>query len=102
MDVQLLYFDGCPNHTEALDNLQRLLTEAGWQGAVEQVNVASTEAAERLEFRGSPTVLLDGVDPFLDPNAPVGLSCRVYRSDEGFQGTPPVADLRNAIWHHLD
>jgi hypothetical protein len=33
-----------------------------------------------LRFRGSPAVLITGREPFLDGDAPVGLSCRVYRT----------------------
>ncbi len=39
-----------------------------------------------MQFRGSPTVLVDGWDPFLDPASPVGLSCRVYRTEDGVTG----------------
>lgn len=101
MDVALLYFDGCPNHGAALASLQRLLDEAGWVGAVETVRVESPEEAKRLGFRGSPTILLDGTDPFFDAEVPVGLACRVYRTETGLQGVPPVGALREAIAQHL-
>ena len=83
MDVSLLYFDGCPNHDATLILLQGLLADAGWDGNVELINVDSQERAEELSFRGSPTVLIDGDDPFFDTEALVGLSCRIYATDEG-------------------
>jgi hypothetical protein len=46
-------------------------------------------------------VWLDGVDPFLDPEAPVGLSCRIYATESGYQGTPPEQELRTAIAHRI-
>jgi hypothetical protein len=97
MDVSLLYFDGCPNRHEALTQLEALLTEAGWVRSVELVNIDSPERATQTHLRGSPTVWLDGIDPFLDVNAPVGLSCRIYLTAAGYQGTPPVEELRSAI-----
>ena len=97
MEVSLLYFDGCPNHHATMALLETLLEEADWVGTVRLVNVESPERAEELSFRGSPTVLLDGVDPFLDHEAPVGLSCRLYAADSGYQGTPPESELRAAI-----
>ncbi len=97
MDVSLLYFDGCPNHHAALALLETLLAEAGWSGTIQFVNVDSPERAEDLNFRGSPTVLINGDDPFLDTEAPVGLSCRIYPTDEGYRGTPPKRELRAAI-----
>lgn len=101
MDVSLLYFDGCPNHHTALALLESLLNEADWNGTIQLVNVESPERAEELNFRGSPTVLFDGVDPFLDTEAPVGLSCRIYPTDEGYRGTPPERELRAAIAHSI-
>jgi hypothetical protein len=38
-------------------------------------------------------MLINGVDPFADPDAPVGLSCRVYRTDDGPAGSPTVEQL---------
>lgn len=97
MDVALLYFDGCPSHHDTLALLEALLSEAKWDGEIQLVSVDSQEQAEALSFRGSPTVLIDGGDPFLDGDAPVGLSCRVYPTDRGYQGIPPEAELRAAI-----
>ena len=59
----------------------------------------STRRSEQKSwgFRGSPTVLINGGDPFLDTDAPVGLSCRIYPTDKDFQGTPPEEALRAAI-----
>jgi hypothetical protein len=101
MHVSLLYFDGCPNHHATQVLLDALLDEAGWDGTIQMINVDSPERAEALEFRGSPTVLINGDDPFLDTDAPVGLSCRIYPIDGGFRGTPPEQALRAAIAHGI-
>ncbi|MCW2671965.1 MAG: thioredoxin family protein [Frankiales bacterium] len=93
MDVRLLYFDGCPNWREADQRLHQAMRQAGVATTVERVIVSSPEDAERLSFRGSPTVLVDGVDPFADPTAPVGLSCRVYQTPDGLRGSPTVEQL---------
>ena len=60
---------------------------------VEHRQVTTPEQAQSTGFRGSPTVLVDGRDPFADPDAPVGLSCRVYRTDAGLAGAPTVEQL---------
>lgn len=57
------------------------------------VAVASAEDAERLRFRGSPTLLVDGQDALAEPDAPVGLSCRVYQTAAGLRGSPSVEQL---------
>jgi hypothetical protein len=101
MDVSLLYFDGCPNHADTLVMLDALLSEVGWHGDVQLVNVDTQQRAVELRFRGSPTVLIDGEDPFLDAEAPFGLSCRIYPTDGGFRGTPPESELRAAIARNM-
>ena len=96
MKITLQYFDGCPNW-EILDSK---IAEAldGRSGAeVVHQRVETPEDASRLGFHGSPTVLIDGVDPFAEDSAPVGLACRRYRTPDGRAGSPTVAQLRTAI-----
>lgn len=95
MDVTLLYFDGCPNW----QTTDRLLTDLSSQlgFSVSKRLVTTPEDADRSEFRGSPTVLVDGVDPFADPDAPTGLSCRIYVTPKGPQGSPTIEMLRAAL-----
>lgn len=84
MDVTLLYFDDCPNWQETARHLERLADELDDVAVAYQV-IDSVAEAERTAFRGSPTVLVDGLDPFTDPGAPVGFSCRIYQ-DPGWTG----------------
>jgi hypothetical protein len=42
--------------------------------------------------------MIDGVDPFAELGQPPGVSCRLYRDDEGrTSGAPSVGQLRHAI-----
>ena len=43
-------------------------------------------------------MLVDGRDPFADPDAPVGLACRLYRTEEGLAGSPTVEQLLAVLW----
>ena len=65
----------------------------GTQAEVIHEVVDTFEDATRLEFRGSPSLLIDGRDPFLDQAGDVGLSCRIYRTEQGLQGAPSVDQL---------
>jgi glutaredoxin len=95
MDVTLLYFDSCPNWrtTEAI--LSRLSSEYDFDLQAQRID--NLEEAQQLAFRGSPTVLIDGVDPFFDPSAVVGMSCRLYRSPDGLAGSPTEEMLRQVL-----
>ena len=82
--VTLLFFDGCPNWQQAEARIRQALREVGGpEDAVTLRRVETPEEAQQLSFRGSPTVLVNGEDPFADPSAPVGLTCRVYLTPPG-------------------
>lgn len=90
----MLYFVGCPNWQTAEERLREALARLGRSDvAVARQQVSSVDEAEALAFRGSPTILVNGRDPLADPQAPVGLSCRVYASDAGLAGAPAVEQL---------
>lgn len=98
MRVGLRHFDGCPGRRVAEERLRAVLAELGRSDvAVELERVENPEQAAAVAFRGSPTVLVDGEDPFLDEAAPVGLMCRIYATPEGPQGAPSVDQLRAAL-----
>lgn len=95
MRITLRYFDGCPNWRVAEARLLEALGEPGARAATISYELVETQQdAERLGFRGSPTLLVEGDDPFAEDDAPVGLACRIYRTEEGAQGAPSVAQLR--------
>jgi hypothetical protein len=90
MKVEVLYFDGCPNHEALLPHLRALLLAAGADAVIELVRVEDTDAAERERFLGSPTVRVDGedVEPGADKRTNFGIKCRLYATAEGLRGTP--------------
>ncbi len=94
MEVRLLYFAGCPNWELADQRVRAAMHEVGLPpSALTLESVETPEQAEELGFRGSPTVLVDGEDRFAEPGAPVGLSCRVFRTPDGLAGAPTVEQL---------
>ncbi len=97
MDVTLQYFRDCPNWKTTRDYLETLIAEHALDATLRYQLIETPEAATEHGFRGSPTVLVEGTDPFADPNAPVGLSCRAYTTEEGQAGSPTLAQLRHAL-----
>ncbi len=91
----LLHIDDCPNWETTERLLTGLSSELGFE--VETRLITTAREAARAGFRGSPTVLIDGVDPFADDRAPVGLACRVYATPEGLRGYPTLDMLRAAL-----
>lgn len=93
--VTLLYFDGCPHWRLADERLRELGEHAGF--TLEHVAVNKPEEAERLGFLGSPTLMIDGRDPFATGDEPTGLTCRVYDTPQGLQGAPTLEQLREVL-----
>ena len=97
MEIQLLYFEGCPHWTVMEERLRDALSLTGNSQAIEHVLVESTEEADALRFAGSPSLLIGGQDPFPSSSSEFGFSCRVYSTPCGPQGAPTVEQLVNAI-----
>ena len=100
MRIELLWWDGCPSHPEALDDLRVVLSEEGLDpGTVVRREVTSDEQAARERFPGSPTIRIDGADAVPGPEGePFSLTCRVYRLRDGrVSPVPDSDDLRDAI-----
>jgi hypothetical protein len=98
MEIRLRYFEGCPHWKIAQDRLREaLLAEdiADVEPILEHVD--TPEDAERLRFIGSPTILVDGRDPFAEATEAFGLTCRVYQTPEGLAGSPTPEQLRSAL-----
>ncbi|MFD6597668.1 alkylmercury lyase family protein [Streptomyces coelicoflavus] len=96
MRITVLAVPDCPNAPVVGERLAQALD--GREADVDRIEVSDPEQAARLKMAGSPTVLIDGVDPFTVPGAPTSLSCRLYRRPGGrVEGAPSVADLRRAL-----
>jgi len=90
MKVEVLYFDGCPNHEALLPHLRELLASVGASTDIDLVRVEDADAAERERFLGSPTVRVDGndVEPGADQRTDFGLKCRLFATPDGLGGMP--------------
>ncbi len=69
--VQVQMSPGCGHGQKTLDLVRRVLDELAPNAEIETVTVATMHDAERLGFRGSPTVLVDGAD--IEPGPPGGV-----------------------------
>jgi len=97
--VEILYFDGCPNHEPAIALVQRIDRELGTGAELRLVNVPDQQAARRLQFLGSPTIRVDGVDvdPLSAQRSDYGLSCRIFTTERGPAGQPEERWVRDAL-----
>jgi hypothetical protein len=96
--IELLWWQGCPSTQKTLSDLRAALEQAGLDpAAVEVREISDHDQAQREGFPGSPTIRIDGVDPFPADDA-VGLSCRLYRLSDGRPSPiPDPQQLRAAL-----
>jgi hypothetical protein len=100
VNVELLWWEGCPSTERAVAAVREALDDLGLAGVgVRMREVVTDDDARDVRFVGSPTILIDGED--LVPAAadePIGLSCRVYRRRDGrISPIPDPDDLREAL-----
>jgi Alkylmercury lyase len=97
MHLTVLAVPGCLNAPVLEDRLAAVLGGRAGVSMSHQVIPDEDEAA-RWGMHGSPTLLIDGMDPFAELRQPSGMSCRLYRNDEGrTSGAPSVGQLRHVI-----
>ena len=98
--IEVLAVPDCPTVAATVANLRQALDELGRSPDEMTVRVIVDErAAIEAGMRGSPTVLIDGTDPFSDIGAPVSVSCRLY-AGAGRSPAPSVDLLRQALEAH--
>ena len=97
MQLIVLAVPGCPNAPVLEDRLAAVLNGRAGVSVSHQVICDEDEAA-RWGMHGSPTLLIDGADPFAEPGQGPSLSCRLYRDDGGqASGAPTVGQLQQVI-----
>ena len=98
MEIEVLVVPDCPHEKAAVQRLRQALDDVGLHDAEVTTRVITDQAAaERCGFTGSPTILVDGRDPFATIGARPGVACRVYATADGLVGVPPLDALRQAL-----
>ena len=99
MTIELLYFDGCPNHEALLAHVRELVDQVEPVPDVVLRRIADDRAAQRERFLGSPTVRVDGhdIEPGADQRDDYGMKCRLYATPTGLAGVPEDEWLLRAL-----
>ncbi|MGH3757688.1 alkylmercury lyase family protein [Actinophytocola sp.] len=98
MKVEILHVPDCPNVAVLEQRLRRAYS--GEADALDMVHrvVPDLETAVAVGMTGSPTLLVDGLDPFADHGLEPSVSCRLYPDETGHMaGTPSVDALRRVL-----
>ena len=92
--LEVLHVPDCPNLGAMLQRL-RQVTDLPIITRVITTNTAAVMAG----MAGSPTLLINGDDPFTTTDRPAGgLTCRIYRDEDGYPTPAPTpAQLRTVL-----
>lgn len=95
--VEILRIEECPNWQQAESAVRAAAERLGLDELEVVVRVLSAEEdAAAVSFAGSPTILVEGRDPF-PSGGTSGLACRVYLTPAGFRGAPSVKQLMDVL-----
>ncbi len=92
--IEVQYFNDCPNYSEMIHRVKEAIKGSEEKIEYNEVLVESNKLAEKLKFRGSPTVLINGedIERREEPES-AALNCRVYE-----KGLPEVEEIRKRIF----
>jgi hypothetical protein len=91
--IEIQYFKDCPNSKELISRIKKAMEEIDEKTIYFETLVEDNISAEKVKFRGSPTLLIDGADfeNLSEPTNP-NLSCRYYHN-----GLPTIEEIQNKI-----
>lgn len=97
MRIELLHIDECPNWAQCSERIQAALDVVGVRDVtIGHYLLTDPAGAARVDFGGSPTILIDGVDAF--PGVRTNdLACRIYQTEHGLAGMPTTTQIEEAI-----
>lgn len=98
MRVELLTVPDCPNRESILRNIDAAIEAFDLHDVhVTERCIETAEEARVSGMNGSPTLLIDGVDPFAERESEPSLSCRLFLDDDRFVPVPTTAQLGHAL-----
>lgn len=93
ISIEVQHFHSCPNSDEMIKRVREAITNSKVEIEYREVLIDTPEKAEKYKFRGSPTVLINGIDLEGLPKPDLGnLACRYYTN-----GLPSVETIINTI-----
>ena len=96
IELIVLSVPRCPNVPLLEQRLEQAL--AGRPTVTVRRVIADADEAARCGMCGSPTLLVNGHDPFAVPGRGPALACRMYEGEGGrLEGAPTVDALRRAL-----
>lgn len=97
MEIDVLYFKGCPHHEPALDLVRTVVDDLGVDAVLNEIEVKTPDDVRRLAFLGSPSIRVNGqdIEPSRRDDDNYAMSCRRY-GDTGVPSRELLVDALSA------
>jgi hypothetical protein len=94
MNIEVLYFEGYANYPPIVERLKNVLRQEGLWAEIHEIKVQDECAAKALNFFGSPTIRVNGLDIEADARdmTQTGFACQRY-----WGGLPSEEMIRSAL-----
>lgn len=95
--LTLLYVASCPGFPLLARRLRAAIAQSSIDRLLVRARTVRQGEPPVTGFAGSPTLLVNGVDPFPVPAVAAGLGCRHYLTEAGLDASPSIAQLVTAL-----
>lgn len=97
--IDLLFVEGCPGYEQAMKFIDEVIDERGISADINLIQIDNDGVAGRLQFVGSPTVRVGGMDieRKLVQSKEYGLGCRLYYREGKVYPYPSKPMIEDAI-----
>ena len=99
VNIGIFFIEGCPGVSSIADNIKEVIAEEAVDAEISLVLIETPEDARRLQFTGSPTVRINGMD--IEPNRQAvkdyGMRSRHYNINGKKSDYPTKSMIRDAI-----
>ena len=100
VQIDVLYTPDDENAQTVANLVEKVVADQGIDAQIEYTVIKSDKQAFDHGFIGSPTIRVNGVDPWPIPNAPAGMRVRLFFTAEGPLDYPSYEMLVEAISRH--
>ncbi len=104
MKIEILYFEGCPNHEPTVLLFNETVSELGIDAEINMVKVKDNDDAIDKKFVGSPSIRINGKDLEIDDEnepAQYSMQCRMYSFGKDQSGIPPKELLKRRLMEEV-
>jgi arsenate reductase len=85
--IEVLVTPDCPHAADSIERVRQVASRLAPESEVREITLADSESSAALDFPGSPTVRVDGLDLEGPVVGPAAFACRRY---EDGSGVPPT------------